>query len=293
MREKRNNVGSASSRARRIGQSVRTGAEGALHHRQFKRGLYGLILGLGFATGLAPASARVPCETIEHRGARHIVCTVDLDEHDLRLFLNADDGAPIGSFQTLREGLEPAGFALAFGMNGGMYHRDRSPVGLYVEDGREAKGVVTSDGPGNFHLLPNGVFAWGPDGALVRETRAFAADPPSLRYATQSGPMLVIDGALHPRFLADGSSEKIRNGVGVKADGKTVVFAISRDRVNFHDFGTLFRDVLDTPNALYLDGTISSLYSPTAKRADGFWPMGPIIAVVEPIDQSAPKDGGG
>ena len=250
--------------------------------RQVLRGLRGLVLSLGFAAGLVPARASVPCETIEHRGARHIVCTVDLDRHDLRLFLNGDGGTPLGSFAALRDVIEADGLALAFGMNGGMYHEDRSPVGLYVEDGVETQGLVTGNGPGNFHLLPNGVFAWNEDRAIVRETGAFAESPPDVTHATQSGPMLVIDGDLHPRFLADGTSRKIRNGVGVRDDGRTVVFAISRDRVNFHDFGTLFRNVLRTPNALYLDGTISSLYSPTARRADGFWPMGPIIGVVEP-----------
>ena len=280
----------ASSRASRIGQSLRRRGAHAAHRRQVRLGLSGILLGLAFAAGLVPARAAVPCETIEHRGARHVVCTVDPARHDLRLFHDDAEGRPLGSFSALREALGAQGLALAFGMNGGMYHRDLDPVGLLVEDGAERAPLVTGDGPGNFHLLPNGVFAWGPVGALVRETTAYAADPPDVAFATQSGPMLVIDGQLHPRFLADGTSKKIRNGVGVRADGR-VVFAISQDRVNFHDFGTLFRDVLETPNALYLDGTISSLYSPTAKRADGFWPMGPIIAVVEAAEPRVPKGG--
>ncbi len=252
-----------------------------LAKRQWRLGLRGLLISVGFALSTVPAAASVPCETIAHLGTEHIVCTVDLRSHDLRLFLNDDADRPLGSFSAVRARLEEDDAALAFGMNGGMYHRDRSPVGLYIEGGRELSALSTRDGPGNFHLLPNGVFGWGDGRAFVMESRAYQSAGVAPDNATQSGPMLVIDGKLHPRFLPGGTSRKIRNGVGVRDDGHTIVFAISKGRVNFHDFGTLFRDRLDTPNALFLDGTISSLYSPTARRSDGFWPMGPIIGVVE------------
>ena len=92
--------------------------------------------------------------------------------------------------------------------------------------------------------------------------------------------MLVIDGELHPKFLKDSDSTYIRNGVGVSEDGKTVWFAISEDAVNFHRFGSLFRDRLGTPQALYFDGNISRLYAPGIGRHDGGFPMGPIVGVV-------------
>jgi uncharacterized protein YigE (DUF2233 family) len=101
-------------------------------------------------------------------------------------------------------------------------------------------------------------------------------------FATQSGPMLVIDGKLHPRFLPDSDSLKRRNGVGVSRDGM-VHFAISENTVRFYDFATLFRDALDAPNALYLDGTISSVDIPAMKRRDSLFAMGPIIAVVDRV----------
>ena len=94
--------------------------------------------------------------------------------------------------------------------------------------------------------------------------------------------MLVNDGALHPRFLVDSDSVYIRNGVGVSADGKTAYFAISDSRVTFHQFARLFRDVLNTPNALYLDGSISRLYAPELGRHDRGLPLGPIIGTVVP-----------
>ena len=111
------------------------------------------------------------------------------------------------------------------------------------------------------------------------ESRRFAAEKPNCLHASQSGPMLVIDGALHPRFIPNSDSLNIRNGVGVTADG-LLVAAISNRRVNFHRFARLFRDVLKTPNALFLDGTVSRLYAPGLKRQDLGFPMGPMLGVI-------------
>jgi uncharacterized protein YigE (DUF2233 family) len=175
--------------------------------------------------------------------------------------------------------LTTQGKTLGFAMNAGMYHYDRSPVGLFVADSIEASPLVTRDGPGNFGLLPNGVFCITDHFAVI-ESRTFADAKPTCRYATQSGPMLVIDGDLHPKFLADSPSTYIRNGVGVSADGQTAIFAISDVAVNFHTFARLFRDALHTPNALYFDGSISRLYAPDLNRHDAGLPMGPIIGTV-------------
>ena len=99
-------------------------------------------------------------------------------------------------------------------------------------------------------------------------------------FATQSGPMLVIDGKIHPRFSEGGTSYKRRNGVGVP-DGHTAIFAISENAVNFHDFAKLFRDGLKCSNALFFDGTVSSLYSPELGRNDGFAALGPMVGAVK------------
>ena len=162
-----------------------------------------------------------------------------------------------------------------------MYHEDRAPVGHYVENGKELQRVISSDGPGNFGLLPNGILCLNEGRADVFETLAFVDAAPVCQSATQSGPMLVIDGDLHPRFLKDSTSRFIRNGVGTSADGRTAVFVISDNTVNFHAFGSLFRDYLNLPNALYFDGNISRLRAPQLGRDDvGFTVLGPIIGVV-------------
>jgi hypothetical protein len=107
-----------------------------------------------------------------------------------------------------------------------MFDPALKPVGLYVEQGRELVHVNTTSGYGNFHMKPNGIFYISGDRAAVVETRAFLKHRPKADLASQSGPMLVINGRLHPRFDRSSRSLKARTGVGVRADGE-VVFAIS------------------------------------------------------------------
>jgi uncharacterized protein YigE (DUF2233 family) len=233
-----------------------------------------------------PASAAETaqnCRKITHESASYVACAFNLRKHDLRFFLNDASGAPYGSFRALKTDLARQGLALPFAMNGGMYHRDRSPVGYYVEGRRKLTEAVTGSGPGNFHMRPNGIFFIEGDTAGVMETRAFLKRNRRPDYATQSGPMLVINGRLHPRFIANSDFKKRRNGVGI-VNRHEVVFAISDSDVSFHDFATLFRDKLACRNALFLDGTISSLHAPEIGRADFLWPVGPIIGVVERTD---------
>lgn len=235
---------------------------------------------LALALIAAPHSGAAACRDIDHEGRTHSICEVAAGQ-DLRLFLNGQDGAVLGSFQRIDSVLAAEGRRLAFAMNAGMYHADRRPVGLYIENGAEAAPLVTAAGPGNFGLRPNGVFCIRPDGRFaVIESRAFASTAPACRHATQSGPMLVIDGALHPRFLPASESRYVRNGVGVSADGTRAVFAISRGRVNFHEFARLFRDALGLPQALYFDGNISRLYAPELGRSDFGFAMGPVVGLV-------------
>lgn len=225
----------------------------------------------------APAYA-AGCRDVMHEGTSFTVCEADPATEDVRLFLNDADGVPLGTFDNLAEAVKPQ--RLAWAMNAGMYHPDRRPVGLYIEDGRESAAIVTREGPGNFGLLPNGVLCLSDRRAEIIESRQFAKRRPDCRFATQSGPMLVIDGALHPRFIKDSDSLNVRNGVGVTPDG-TLVAAISNRRVNFHQFARFFRDVLGTPNALFLDGRISRLYAPGLDRHDLGFPMGPLLGVVD------------
>lgn len=237
------------------------------------------ILVLALCAGPVWAS---DCRNLSHDGNSYSLCEVDVTREDLRLFLYDENGALYGQFSNIDTALETTGQSLGFAMNAGMYHDNRAPVGHYVENGEEVMRVIPNAGPGNFGLLPNGVLCLSPGQAQVIETLRFVETAPECTYATQSGPMLVIDGALHPRFLPHSTSRYVRNGVGTSADGNRAVFVISNNPVTFHQFGSLFRDVLDLPNALYFDGNISRLYAPALNRNDFGFALGPIIGTVVP-----------
>ncbi|OJU99920.1 MAG: hypothetical protein BGO06_07240 [Shinella sp. 65-6] len=220
------------------------------------------------------------CAEIEHLSARYTVCTFDPAKDTIKLYGAQTLGMGGATYDGLNTHLLRNGQHMSFAMNGGMYHPDYGPVGLLVEQGRQTGALNQGDAFGNFFMKPNGVFFVGDGTAGVMETEAYAKAGLSPREATQSGPMLGIDGQIHPRFLPDATSLQIRNGVGILPDGR-VAFAISKDRVRFHDFATLFRDRLQCRNALFLDGSISSLYSPEVRRHDRRAIMGTIIAVVK------------
>jgi uncharacterized protein YigE (DUF2233 family) len=164
-------------------------------------------------------------------------------------------------------------------MNAGMYDESGRPIGLYVEQGERQRRINLRSGPGNFHMKPNGVFAVDEQGRVsLKTSEAFARRPPPAMWATQSGPMLVIDGRLHPAIRPDGESRLVRNAVGV-ADERTAYFVISDEPVSFGRLARLFRDALRCPNALFFDGTVSSLWDPAAGRRDGYDSLGPMVMV--------------
>lgn len=237
-----------------------------------------LALLLGLAATASSAMAGGYCRKLVHKGDEYTICTVDPGKSTIRIHNLDAAGRPYKTFKALAGKLRGDGIFMRIAMNGGMYQPDFSPVGLYVENGIEKQKLNTNAGWGNFHLLPNGVFYLLAGSAGVMEAKAFAKSGIRPLYATQSGPMLVIDGSIHPKFDPLSTSLKKRNGIGAMADGQ-VIFAVSEGPVRFHDFATLFRDVLGCRNALFLDGTISALYVPEWHRSDDAYPLGPIISV--------------
>ncbi len=233
------------------------------------------------------ACSEGPCRAVNFEDNALTVCSFSTQDDDLSFHRLGPDGSPFGQFDHLADHLKDNDRKLIFAMNGGMYHDDRRPVGLYVENGDRTGPLVTRASSGNFGMLPNGLFWIDGDDVGVSETLAYIDqfEDTLPTYATQSGPMLVIDGELHPAFNADGTSKKRRNGVGVSADEQEVHFVISEAPINFHQFASYFKDELGTPNALFLDGTVSKLYAPNMGRNEKGFEMGPIIAV------SIPKGG--
>jgi len=241
-----------------------------------RAGALALLIVLALAAAGALASA--PCAPREFDGASYTICSFDARRDEIRLYWKDSAGKPYASLAALAQALNARGRALRFAMNAGMFEADLSPVGLYVEDGKREHRADTREGASNFHLKPNGIFWVGGGAAGVMETSRYLADPPPARFATQSGPMLVIDGRIHPKILPTGTSEKIRNGVCVR-EGTTAIFAISAAPVTFYAFALLFRDALRCADALFLDGSVSSLYAPELGRDDELSPLGPIVGV--------------
>jgi uncharacterized protein YigE (DUF2233 family) len=201
-------------------------------------------------------------------------------QDDLRLFWKDDQGALLHDFTSLEKFVASKGERLLFAANAGMFDPDSRPVGLLVQDGGETSPLNLNDGAGNFYIKPNGVFVLNEKHkALIVESSAYAALLTPVTWATQSGPLLVYGGDIHPDFISDSKNLKIRSGVGVRKDG-TIVFAISRNPVNFYDFADLFRTRLKCPNALYLDGEISAFHVPGGKDAVPH-SFGPMFGLVE------------
>ena len=205
---------------------------------------------------------------------------VDPISQDLRLYWKNASGENYGSFENLKENLESKGKQLVFAMNGGMYQEDRRPLGLFKENGEiKYRLNKTQDAYGNFYLQPNGIFYLN----KIRKAHVVRTDEfeqnEEVVYATQSGPMLLIDGQVHPKLTQGSKNKHVRNGVGILPDGK-VIFAISEQRINFYDFATFFQE-LGCKNALYLDGFVSRMYLPEKDLTDEGGNFGVIIALTK------------
>ncbi|MCK0128312.1 phosphodiester glycosidase family protein [Erythrobacter sp. F6033] len=216
------------------------------------------------------------CSSVTFEGVALTHCVADPASHKIETALAPSSGSNFGTIEAWAAGKNEGG--IAFVMNGGMYDDNLRAIGYFVRGSERLKELNRADGPGNFHLKPNGVFFGSSGKWQVLDSETFfrtIGDRP--QFGTQSGPMLVIDGKLHPEFQDDGPSRAIRNGVGVSSDGKAH-FVISDAPISFGRFGRYFRDELKTPNALFLDGNVSSLWDPSTGRMDSRR-VGPLLVV--------------
>jgi uncharacterized protein YigE (DUF2233 family) len=245
--------------------------------RRFDRGV-GFVLALLLSAGSAQG---VDCASSAAWNTGTVtVCRVDLLHEQLQLFWRDATGQPYRGFSALRDALAKRGKTLEFAMNGGMYRPDYSPVGLFVADGRELNPLNRHTGPGNFSQQPNGVFLVDGHEARVLSTDQYAEEKLHPFLATQSGPMLVHHGELttSPVMNPKSQSRRIRNGVCTPSPN-TATFVLSDSPVTFHEFAVYLRESIGCTEALYLDGSISSIYAPQLGRADHWFDMGPIIGV--------------
>jgi uncharacterized protein YigE (DUF2233 family) len=195
--------------------------------------------------------------------------TVDLQKQDLKLYYKDEQGQNFKSLFALKLWFEKQNKTLAFAMNAGMYKEDNSPQGLFIENGIQINPLDTSNGNGNFYLKPNGVFyiTKNKKAGITQTDKVVGLD--TLLYATQSGPMLIIDGNIHAAFKEGSPNVNIRNGVGILPNNE-LIFAMSKNEINFYDFANYFKK-LGCKNALYLDGLVSRAYLPSEdwRQLDG------------------------
>ncbi len=240
-----------------------------------------LLIVIGFlALSLFNSISAVEFSSVEFSGKRFTVCRVDVQKEQLQLFHRDESGIPLSRFERLATWLDKRGQKLVFAMNAGMYHEDYSSVGLFVSSGHQFTPLNTDDGEGNFFLKPNGIFVLTDVGAKILETSEYSALREHVILATQSGPLLVQANKIHPAFNAQSVSRLLRNGVGVPSPD-IALFVISEEPVNFYEFARLFRDQLGCRDALFFDGSVSSLYAPALQRNDFRVDLGPMIGVTK------------
>jgi len=203
----------------------------------------------------------------------------DPKKQDIQLYWKDDKGTILQSIQNLKDYLGSKGKKLVFAMNGGMFMTNNAPLGLFIQEQRVVNGLNAASGEGNFYLKPNGVFYITNANKAVVCTSSEFVDNNNIKYATQSGPMLVIDGEIHPAFKKGSANLNIRNGVGILPDNR-IVFAMSKKEINFYDFALFFKN-LGCKNALYLDGFVSRMYLPEKDQLQTDGNFGVIIGISE------------
>jgi uncharacterized protein YigE (DUF2233 family) len=240
--------------------------------KQRKLSLFFLLFGLTAAVGFTSFLPRqIPADD------KILSYVIDPKSQDLKLYWKDDSSKIFRSILNLKTWLDKKNKKLVFAMNGGMYQQDNSPQGLFIQENKTVRPLNTSSGNGNFHLKPNGVFYITTNKqAVVCKTTDFSNDG-KIMYATQSGPMLVINGEIHPAFKQGSVNLNIRNGVGI-LPGNKVVFAVSKEEINFYDFASYFKS-LGCKNALYLDGFVSRTYLPEKNWVQTDGNFGVIIGV--------------
>ncbi len=205
--------------------------------------------------------------------------TVDPKTKDLQFYWKNENGETLKSIQNLKNYVDQKNLILTFAMNVGMFNNDFSPKGLFIQNKKIMVALDTANGNGNFYLKPNGVFYITTDNIPIVCKATDFVDNGKIKFATQSGPMLIIDGQIHSAFKAGSTNLNIRNGVGILPNNK-VLFAMSKTAINFYDFAKFFKN-LGCKNALFLDGFVSRTYLPEKKWMQTDGNFGVIMGVIE------------
>ena len=243
--------------------------------------LLGMTLALAIFRAIGAQAESPACVDRAFETSRFKVCAFDAHTQYVRLAWRDALNSPLRSFARLKPMLGTSEHRVRFAMNAGMFDAQGTPIGLFVENGHKRVSANLQSGTGNFYLKPNGIFWIGRNQIVsIETTEQYVERAREPLWATQSGPMLVIDGALNPQIAPDGPSKYIRNAVGV-LDPQTALFVISDDPVSFGRMARFFRDALGCRDALYLDGAVSSLWVPAIDRRDDQYRLGPMVVVLD------------
>lgn len=204
---------------------------------------------------------------------------VNASEVNIEFFWKDDADEVFRSLKRLKKNVEKNGKELRFAMNGGMYQEDYKPLGLFIQNQKMITPLNVREGKGNFYIKPNGIFYLTTDKKAFLATTQNFKDDGQINFATQSGPILLVNGQINPEFKQNSDNLNLRNGVCV-LEGYKVVFSISRKEVNFYDFAQHFKD-LGCQDALYLDGFVSRMYLPEKNIEDLDGDFGVIIGITE------------
>jgi uncharacterized protein YigE (DUF2233 family) len=213
-------------------------------------------------------------ERVEFEGAVYRIFRVGkADQARLDLRWLGDDGKPLGGFGGLLQTAEQERRQIEFATNAGIYEKGPKPCGLTISAGKELVPLNLAKGEGNFFLQPNGVFYLDDvRGAGVMESGEYGRSGLKPRLATQSGPLLLRGGKVHPAFNANSPNRRLRNAVGVRAADGQIVFVMSeredreKGRVTFYQLVRLYLH-LGCQDALFLDGDLSDILADPPKGA--------------------------
>lgn len=260
--------------------------------------LVNILLVLWMTHGPAMAKEVMPGLRIEenrYQSHRYVTVSLTLDQLVLtQHWLNPETQESYRSMNSFNSHVRQRQDSLLFAINSGIYTKEYTPLGLYIEDSKVLTPlnlVKSNEGRGNFSLLPNGVFY------LTDQNRAYIADTDTfhqqyqgqyvgIKDAVQSGPMLLINGEYNPYFIPKSNSLRIRSGVCAMDDGRSVTFVVTEDSVNFYEFASYFKEKLACQNALYLDGTLARMYVDGRIYGASFWQAKPLVGIWSVIQKA-------
>ena len=212
------------------------------------------------ALDFAPLGKTAAYAEAQHQGVRYGI--VRAEPRAVSLLWKNSEGYAYRSLGAAHDALKAQGKIPLMLMNAGIFTTAHTPAGLWTEQGNTLIALNTRKGKGNFHIQPNGVFSLADGKARVESSASYQKRPRKSAYAVQSGPMLLIDGRINPRFVENLSSPYKRNAVCTTKNG-ALYFIMTLDYEqewpSFHRLASALQ-TFGCHQALYLDGSISAWF---------------------------------